>query len=79
MDYKLGHEFIPPISPWAKYHGSRRTALIVNGLLSKFNSFWTALKPEKTFGKFMKKIPEKTVFNTNEPALVKFNNCRLNF
>ena len=27
MGYKLGHELIPPISPWANYHGSSRTAL----------------------------------------------------
>ena len=27
MGYKLGHGLRPPISPWANYHSSSRTAL----------------------------------------------------
>ena len=37
MGYKLGHGLIPHISQWANYHGSSRTALRANRLLSKFN------------------------------------------
>ena len=40
MSFKLGHGLIPPIGPWANYHGSSRTALtFFTYMKANFKSF----------------------------------------